>query len=256
MLDTLIVCIHDKLMNFELDFWKQLSEIGKDVNRDVLLEWFVKLMLFQEKEEKKNIKRKKQKIRKMFQNDDVKMKAEIGRFEEHIGFYHFKSDIMSHEEIISPGIVIIFNLAALGTAESQSANDSVNELSVDITSANLAFCVKYMLRLKKNITSANSENSDVFGNSACEKIDNIFVGKFVSSNVVNLSSKILTKCEISSHKATLKEELEIFGRRLRLLWHLSNEEQTSTFNPFQRKSKFNPKGNFSYRHKNIIFKCN
>ena len=62
----------------------------------------------------------------MLQNDDVKMKAEIGRFEEHIGFYNFKSDIMSHEEIISPDIVNIFNLASLGTAESQ--NDPVNEL--------------------------------------------------------------------------------------------------------------------------------
>ena len=105
------------------------------------------------------------------------MKAEIGRFEEHIGFYNFKSDIMSHEEIISPDIVNIFNLASLGTAESQ--NDPVNKLSV-------------------YITSANSENSDVFGNSACEKVDNRFVGKFVSPNVVNLSSKILTKSEISS----------------------------------------------------------
>ena len=46
----------------------------------------------------------------------------------------------------------------------------------------------------------------------------------------------------SVNKATLKEELEIFGHRLRLLWHLSNEEQTSTFNPFRRTSKFNPKG--------------
>ena len=122
-------------------------------------------------------------------------------------------------------IVNIFNLASLGTVESQSAN-SVNELSVDIT-------------------SANSESSDVFGNSDCEKVDNRFVGKFVSQNVVNLSSKILTKAEISllskglklaltpnSVKATLKEELEIFGRRLRLLWHFRNEEQTSTFNPF------------------------
>ena len=35
----------------------------------------------------------------MLQNDDVKMKAAIGRFEEHIGFYNFKSDIMAHAEI-------------------------------------------------------------------------------------------------------------------------------------------------------------
>ena len=44
------------------------------------------------------------------------------------------------------------------------------------------------------------------------------------------------------NRVKLKEELEVFGRKLRLKWHFRNEESSGTFNPFRRKSKFNPKG--------------
>ena len=44
------------------------------------------------------------------------------------------------------------------------------------------------------------------------------------------------------NRVKLKEEVEVFGRKLRLKWHFRNEESSGTFNPFRRKSKFNPKG--------------
>ena len=88
-----------------------------------------------------------------------------------------------------------------------------------------------------------------------------FVGKFLSPNVINLSGRVLSEAEISLlskglklcptpngvNKAVLKdfckEELEVFGRRLRLMWHFRDEEENNTtINPFRPKSKFNPKG--------------
>ena len=36
--------------------------------------------------------------------------------------------------------------------------------------------------------------------------------------------------------------LETFVRKLRLMWHFWYEENSLSFNPFRRKSKFNPKG--------------
>ena len=44
------------------------------------------------------------------------------------------------------------------------------------------------------------------------------------------------------NKAVLKEELENFGRKLRLKWHFRNEENQGSYNLFRPKSKFNPKG--------------
>ena len=42
-------------------------------------------------------------------------------------------------------------------------------------------------------------------------------------------------------KALIKEELETYGRKLRLMWHHRNEEREITINTFKKKSKFNPK---------------
>ena len=44
-----------------------------------------------------------------------------------------------------------------------------------------------------------------------------------------------------SNKTLIKEELETYGRKLRLMWHYRNEERQIIINPFKKKSKFNPK---------------
>ena len=81
-------------------------------------------------------------------------------------------------------------------------------------------------------------------------------GKIVSPNFINLSTRILSKEEISLlskglkfipiatsvNKVLIKEELEYFGRQLRLLWYFRNEESINISNPFKTKSTFNPKG--------------
>ena len=43
-------------------------------------------------------------------------------------------------------------------------------------------------------------------------------------------------------KAKLKQELEVFGRKLRLMWHFQNDERIFDCNKmFRPKSTFNPK---------------
>ena len=78
-------------------------------------------------------------------------------------------------------------------------------------------------------------------------------GFFVSENVVNLSNHKLSKAEVSLlskglkfcptpnsvDKSVLKEDLEKFGRTLRLKWHYRNDERTFDPNPFRPISKFN-----------------
>ena len=80
-------------------------------------------------------------------------------------------------------------------------------------------------------------------------------GKFVSDNVINLSKKVLTEAQIKVlskglkfcptpkeiDRAKVMEDLENFGRRLRLKWYFRNEEEGFSTNPFKKKSTFNPK---------------
>ena len=91
--------------------------------------------------------------------------------------------------------------------------------------------------------------------NAATLLDGRYEGKFVSPNVINLSKRHLSKEEISLlskglkfiptpkhiNKARIKEELETYGRKLRLMWHYRNQEREIIINPFKKKSKFNPK---------------
>ena len=102
------------------------------------------------------------------------------------------------------------------------------------------------------IISGSIEQDNIGENNIAEVIDGRLKGKFVSPNVINLSTRILSKAEItllskglkfiptrtSVNKTLIKEELECFGRKPRLLWHFWNEESITVSNPFKKKSTF------------------
>ena len=95
--------------------------------------------------------------------------------------------------------------------------------------------------------------------NAVTLLDGRYEGKFLSRNVINLSKRHLSKDEISLlskglkfiptpkhiNKARIKEELETYGRKLRLMWYHRNEEREIIINIFKKKSKFNPKRKYA-----------
>ena len=103
--------------------------------------------------------------------------------------------------------------------------------------------------------SGHSSNHDFNKTYSATLVNERLKGKFVSPNVVNLSRRNLTNDEISLlskglkfvptprgiNKALIKEELEAYGRKLRLMWHFRNDERELSYDPFKKKSKFDPK---------------
>ena len=89
--------------------------------------------------------------------------------------------------------------------------------------------------------------------------NNRYEGKFFSPNIINLSSRHLSRDELSLlskglkfvptpkhiNKAKIKEEIEVYGRKLRLMWHFRNDHREFNVSSFKKKSKFNPKGTLS-----------
>ena len=83
----------------------------------------------------------------------------------------------------------------------------------------------------------SSEKDNIGENNIAEVIDRQLKGKFVRPNIINLSTRILSKAEISFlskglkfiptptsvNKAQIKEEFECFCRKLYILWHFWNE---------------------------------
>ena len=170
------------------------------------------------------------------------LKRAIERLDEHKMFFEFKNELMKYGAEIFEDFENMVNLVYLGELDLNNSKNSLNENStIEPEKVNLP---DFDISSNDNNTSLNFE-----GNSRLR-------GCFVSPNVFNLSNRHLSAAEISLlskglkfvptptfvNRAAIKEELEIFGRTLRLKWHFRNHESSSVFNPFRPKSKFNPKG--------------
>ena len=94
-----------------------------------------------------------------------------------------------------------------------------------------------LTNLTKVLMSFFRKEREVQLNSAAIS-NNRYEGKFVTANVINLSSRHLSKYEVSLskglkfvltpkhiNKAKITEEIEVYGVKLRLLWHFCNDHQ-------------------------------
>ena len=243
LLETLIYGIFDCLENYEKKFWIELERTKNELDKNVFLDWWVKTVTFLEKHEKKLINKKKRKLRKLCGNEELYIKA-LKRFEEHLPCFQFKDKVMTFSDGLSVDTPYLITLLSLN--ESKDSD---------------------LLGLETKCNGENGASSDTPTENKCHDDSNKsnvgtllengrYRGKFVSPNVINLSNKELTEAEISLlskglkfvptpsyiNKVKLKEELESFGRRLRLMWYFRNEENNNAYNIFRPKSKFNPKG--------------
>ena len=93
LLETLLYGIFEKLIEFEEVFWSELSTLMKETDLEIMEKWFVKLYVYIEKEERKIIKRKKKKLRKLLSNE--LLKSALTRLDEHKLFFEFKKDLLN-----------------------------------------------------------------------------------------------------------------------------------------------------------------
>ena len=155
--------------------------------------------------------------------------------------FTLSSNLSNHCENFYPDVLNIANLVTLNspTRRSLKVTNYNNDNSFNKEEVNLSNSVPNRL------------------SNAVSLEGNKYKANFVSPNVINLSKWNLTKDEISLlskglqfvptpkhfNKALLREELENFGRKLRLKWFFRNDERQFNINPFKQKSKFNPAKN-------------
>ena len=168
--------------------------------------------------------------------DKEKCEKAVDRFNEHMNQFEFKTMFINHGNTISPDIENMCILASMD-------NDFCDYNNVS-----------------KSFTDEGSKEGEVEREGfekpeVAEDFGDRLKGTFVSSNVFNLSKRKLSKAEISLlsrglkfvptprfvDQAIIKEDLERFGRRLRLAWHFRNDNRTFNPNPFKPASNFNPK---------------
>ena len=244
LLEALCVGICERMFTLESKFWNELRDLEEKHGREEFKEWLVKLMVHLEKKVKKVGKTKQRKLGKLA--NDVTLKEHVSeRLKEHLSLFTFYNEFVKFCEEFCPDVVNLANLVTLGPV-CNITNDISKpfEESHDDTF--------------KDSPNENEPNTKEVTNAAT-LLDGRYQGKFVSPNVANLSSRILNKAEVSLlskglqfvptpkniNLSKIKEEFEIFGRKLRLEWYFRNDERDLITNPFKKKSKFNPKNSNS-----------
>ena len=193
--------------------------------------WLIKLHVHLEKQLKKISKKKIKKLHKLSGNSVTKDNVSMS-FQEHLDIFTFFNDFSVHCDNFSPNIVNAANLATL------------EPYSRDIT------CISNLSGVSQQDYFGHSSNHDINKTNSATLVNETLKGKFVSPNVVNVSRRNLTNDEISllskglkfvPTTALIKEELEAYGRKLRLMWHFRNDEREVSYDPFKKNSKFDPK---------------
>ena len=165
-------------------------------------------------------------------------------------YLYFKKELLKKFRtlpVIDQDPVILANLNiddSDSKSDASSPNDSMEESE----------CVEEQDYSESTNTEEQNSQNDPDYKIAEVKSNGSLKGFFVSENVVNLSNRKLIEAEVSLlskglkfcptpnsvDKLVLKEDLEQFGRTLRLKWHYRNDERTFDPNLFWPKSKFNP----------------
>ena len=189
----------------------------------------MKILNYLDKQKKSVSKRKQKNQTKLFRDNPENVLNAMEYFNNFLTTYDFKEKLV---HFITSFILNFENIYILSTLNN--------------TFQQKCFQLHDRVQITERISSSSEQ--DKGGNNISEVIDGLLKGKFVSPNVINLSTRILSKAEISLlskglkfiptpisvNKAVIKEELECFGRKLRLLWHFRNEEFVTISNPFKR----------------------
>ena len=148
------------------------------------------------------------------------MLSAVEYFNDFLTTYDFKQELLNFITSFIPDSENIYILGNLSSTFKQNCSELQNSV-----------------RIAQNI-SDSSEKDNIGENNIAEVLDGQLKGKFVRPNIINLSTRILSKAEISFlskglkfiptptsvNKALIKEEFECFGRKLYILWHFWNEE--------------------------------
>ena len=199
--------------------------------------WFLKVLNYLDKQKKSVSKRKQKNQTKLFRDNPENVLNAMEYFNNFLTTYDFKEKLV---HFITSFILNFENIYILSTLNN--------------TFQQKCFQLHDRVQITERISSSSEQ--DKGGNNISEVIDGLLKGKFVSPNVINLSTRILSKAEISLlskglkfipiptsvNKALIKEELECFGKKLHILYYFQNEESITISNPFKKKPIFNLKG--------------
>ena len=186
LLETLILGIEDKRIWMEEKFWDELRDILEDSEAEDLVDWFLKVLNYLDKQKKSDSKRKRRKLTKLFRDNPENILNAVKYFNDFLTTFNFKQELLNFITSFIPDFEKIFILGTLNNTFKQNCSELHD--SVQIAES----------------ISGSCEQDNIGENNIAEVIDGRLKGKFVSPNVINLSTRILSKAEISLLSKGLK----------------------------------------------------
>ena len=147
---------------------------------DDLVGWFLKVLNHLDKQKKSDSKRKRNKLTTLFRDNSENIFNAAEYFNDFLTTYDFKQELSNFITSFIPNFENIHILGTLNNTFKQNCSALHN--SVQIAES----------------LSGSSEQDNIGKNNIAEVIDGRLKGKFVSPNVIILSTRILSKAEISS----------------------------------------------------------
>ena len=93
LLETLILGIVDKRIWMEEKFWNELRDIFEDSEADDLVDWFLKVLNYLDKQKKSDSKRKRKKLTKLFRDNPENVLNAVEYFNDFLTTYDFKQEL-------------------------------------------------------------------------------------------------------------------------------------------------------------------
>ena len=160
----------------EEKFWDELRDILEDPEADDLADWFLNYL---DKLKKSDSKRKRKKLTKLFRDNPENILSAVEYFNDFLTTYDFKQKLLNFTTSFIPDFENIYILGTLNNTFKQNCSE-----------------LQDSVRIAENISNS-SEQDNIGENSIAEVIAGWLYGKFVNPNVINLSTRILSKAEIS-----------------------------------------------------------
>ena len=188
--------------------------------------------------------RKRKKLKKLCTDDTSKQLVDE-RFSGHTNLFTFFTDLQYFCGDFSPDILNLINLLTLAPSSVHVSKTSNISTNFDILSNE-----RLLTKLTKVLMSFFRREMSGLTVQLCIIIDM----KENLSALINLPSQHFSKDEISLlskglkfvavpkhiNKAEIKEEIEVYGTKLRLMRRFRNDHREFDVNPFKKRSKFIP----------------
>ena len=122
--------IEDKRIRLEEKFWDELKDILEDSEVDDLVDWFLRVLNYLDKQKKSDSKRKRKKPTKFFRDNPENVLSAVEYFNDILTTYDFKQKLSNFITSFIPDFENIYILGTLNNTFKQNCSELQDSVQI------------------------------------------------------------------------------------------------------------------------------